>query len=107
MNCQSIKNKKAVFNLFIDEHQPDLIVGSKSWLSSTVYPSELFTMGTENIEQMATDRVESGLDDPDNLGHLGHFLEGQVGPIHKLNYLDATRIYYMFFRKKCWDLVAK
>ena len=24
-------------------------------------------------------RVESGLDDPDNLGHLGHFFEGQVG----------------------------
>ena len=23
-------------------------------------------------------RVESGLDDPDNLSHLGHFLEGQV-----------------------------
>ena len=37
-------------------------------------------------------RVESGSDDPDNLGHLGHFLEGQVGLIHKLNYLDVTRI---------------
>ena len=23
-------------------------------------------------------RVESGSDDPDNLGHLGHFLVGQV-----------------------------
>ena len=34
-------------------------------------------------------RVESGPDDPDN---LGHFLEGQVGLIHKLNYLDVTRI---------------
>ena len=37
-------------------------------------------------------RVESGLDDPDNLDHLGHFLEGQVGLIRKLNYLDVTRI---------------
>ena len=35
-------------------------------------------------------RVESGSDDPDNLGHLGNFLEGQVGLIHKLNYLDVT-----------------
>ena len=35
-------------------------------------------------------RVESGSDDPDNLSHLGHFLEGQVGLIHKLNYLDVT-----------------
>ena len=37
-------------------------------------------------------RVESGSDDPDNLGHLGHFLEGQVGLICKLNYLDVTWI---------------
>ena len=37
-------------------------------------------------------KVESGSDNPDNLGHLGHFLEGQVGLICKLNYLDVTRI---------------
>ena len=37
-------------------------------------------------------RVESGLNDPDYLGHLGYFLEGQVGIIHKLNYLDVTQI---------------
>ena len=38
-------------------------------------------------------RVESGSDDLYNLGHLGHFLVGQVGLIHiKLNYLDVTRI---------------
>ena len=36
--------------------------------------------------------VESGLDDLDNLGHLGLFLVGQVGLIHKQNYLDVTRI---------------
>ena len=36
-------------------------------------------------------RVESGSDDPDNLGHLGYFLVGQVGLIHTLNYLDVTR----------------
>ena len=37
-------------------------------------------------------RVESGSDDPNNLGHLGHFLVDQVGLIHKLNYLDVTWI---------------
>lgn len=42
MNCQSIKNKKAVFNLFIEDHQPDIIIGSESWLSPSVYSSELF-----------------------------------------------------------------
>ena len=38
-------------------------------------------------------RVESGSDGPDYLGHLGHFLMGQVGVIHKLNYLDVTCIF--------------
>ena len=50
-------------------------------------------------------RVERGSDDLDNLGHLGylgHFLEGQVGFIQKINYLDVTRIYHIFFRQQCW-----
>ena len=38
-------------------------------------------------------RVESGLDDPDYLGHLDHFLVGQVGLIRKLNYLNVTGIF--------------
>ena len=38
-------------------------------------------------------RVESGSDDPDYLGHLGHFLVGQVDLIRKLIYLDVTRIF--------------
>ena len=38
-------------------------------------------------------RVESGLDDPDNVGHLGNFFMGQVGLIRKLNYLDVTQIF--------------
>ena len=41
---------------------------------------------------MIKTRVKSGLDDPDNLGHLGHFLVGQVDLIYKLNYLDVTKI---------------
>ena len=35
------------------------------------------------------------LDDPKYVGHLGHFFggsTGEVGLIHKLNYLDVTRI---------------
>ena len=42
MNCQSIKNKKPVFNIFIDEHQPNIIIGSESWISPAVHSSELF-----------------------------------------------------------------
>ena len=33
--------------------------------------------------------VESGSDDPDNLGHLGHFLVSQVGLIYKLAKLSG------------------
>ena len=38
-------------------------------------------------------RIESGSDDPDYLGHLSHFLVGQVGLIRKLNDLDVTLIF--------------
>ena len=41
-------------------------------------------------EMEVTCKVESGLDDPD---YLGHFLVGQVGVIHKINYLDVIRIF--------------
>ena len=42
--------------------------------------------------QVRTSRVESGSDDLDN---LCHFLEGQVGLICKLNYLDVTRSWHL------------
>ena len=38
-------------------------------------------------------RVESGSDDPDNVGHLVTFLMGQVGIIYILNYLDVIWIF--------------
>ena len=47
-------------------------------------------------------RVESGLDDPDNLGHLGHFFGGSSGS-HPQTKLSG---YHMFFRKQCWHLVS-
>ena len=36
-------------------------------------------------------KVGSGSDDPDNLGHLDHFLVGQADLICKINYLDVTQ----------------
>ena len=50
----------------------------------------------EGIPQVATEHKlynrKNGLDDLDSLGHLDHFLVGEVGLICKLNYLDVTRI---------------
>ena len=55
MNCQSIKNKKAVFNLFVDEHQLDIIIGSESWISPAAHSSEflLIIISTGKIKKMA------------------------------------------------------
>ena len=53
--------------------------------------------------------VKSGLkvvDDLNNLGHLNHFLEGQVGLIYKLNYLDVTQISLNFFIIIVWNQVV-
>ena len=38
-------------------------------------------------------RVESGSDDPEYLGHLDHFFGGSSGSYLQLNYLDVTRIF--------------
>ena len=46
--------------------------------------------GQHNYALDVTTRVESGLDDPDNLGHLGHFFGGSSGsnPQTKLSGFD-------------------
>ena len=68
------------------------------------YSSLIVSAPTSMLSIFKSARVESGLDDLDNLGDLGHFLVGRVGLIHKLNYLAG---YHMFFRKQCWHLVIK
>ena len=59
-------------------------------LRTMVHYQHLLSMTTTIVSLI---QVESKLDDPDYLGHLGHFLVGQVGLIHKLNYLDVTWIF--------------
>ena len=41
-------------------------------------------------------RIESELDDLNNLDFLGHILMGQVDLIRKLNYLDVTQLSHVF-----------
>ena len=41
---------------------------------------------------MLLGRIESKLDDSNHVGHLGHFLMGQVDLICKLNCLDYSVI---------------
>ena len=52
--------------------------------------SSLIATPTLHVKELASPtRVESGLDDSDNLGHLDHFFGGLI---RKLNYLNVTHI---------------
>ena len=41
-NCQSIKNKKADFQIIIDSAKPDIILGNESWLTPDIKNSEIY-----------------------------------------------------------------
>ena len=42
LNCQSIANKKSEFYAIIDNHKPDIVVGTESWLTKKHLSSEIF-----------------------------------------------------------------
>ena len=42
INCRSIKNKVADFEVLEEIHKPDLVCGVESWLNETIYTSEIF-----------------------------------------------------------------
>jgi hypothetical protein len=42
LNFQSIKNKKAETLNIIDSYNPDIIIGTKTWLNDSVHNSEIF-----------------------------------------------------------------
>ena len=45
LNSQNIKSKRASFALLLDEHDPDIVAVSESWLSPNVYNNEFFPNG--------------------------------------------------------------
>ena len=45
MNCQSVKSKVPQFLNFIESTEPDIILGTESWLSSDIHDSECFQSG--------------------------------------------------------------
>ena len=55
MNCQSICNKAAELEAFIDSTQPDIIIGTESWLtpdimSQEIFPSDYITFRRDRAE---------------------------------------------------------
>ena len=42
LNCRSIKNKREELHIVIEDAKPDVIIGTESWLDSTIDSSEIF-----------------------------------------------------------------
>ena len=51
VNCQSIRAKKQSFLLLVEMHDPDIILGTESWLSPQITNNEVFPTGRYNIER--------------------------------------------------------
>ena len=51
VNCQSIRAKKPSFHLLTQLHDPDIIIGTESWLSSEINNNEVFPTEQYNIER--------------------------------------------------------
>ena len=42
VNCRSILANRASFTVFIENHHPNIVIGTESWLSPAVLNSEVF-----------------------------------------------------------------
>jgi hypothetical protein len=49
INCQSIKGKAAVITALIETEQPDILIGTESWLDNSILTSEILTSGKTEI----------------------------------------------------------
>ena len=55
VNFQIIKNKKEELGALIDSSAPDVILGTETWLNSSVFSSEIFPMGYSIVRQDSDD----------------------------------------------------
>eukprot|EP00057_Strongylocentrotus_purpuratus_P016740 XP_011671214.1 PREDICTED: uncharacterized protein LOC105441623 [Strongylocentrotus purpuratus] len=51
VNCQSIRAKKQSFAILIHQHNPDVVIGTESWLTEDIRSSEVFPTDHYNIER--------------------------------------------------------
>ena len=49
LNFQSIKNKKPELDLLLDTTKPDVIIGTETWLDSSISSSEYFPASRYNV----------------------------------------------------------
>ena len=67
-----------------------VILKSRFFALETLTCVRLFPIKVTFVSSYVCNRVESGSDDPDNVGHLGHFFDGSSGshPQTKLSGCD-------------------
>nr|XP_054763097.1 uncharacterized protein LOC129269612 [Lytechinus pictus] len=61
INFQSIKNKKEEVGALIDSANPDIIIGTETWLKPEVHSSEIFPVGYNVIRRDRQDRPGGGV----------------------------------------------
>ena len=60
MNCRSAKNKIADIAAVIDQHKPDVIFGTESWLNSNIESNEIFPNGYKIYRKDRPDDCHGG-----------------------------------------------
>ena len=63
LNCRSIRSedKAREFRIFVREHNPDVIMGTESWLSPDVYDAEVFPPNYVTYRKDRIDRLGGGV----------------------------------------------
>ena len=63
INCRSIRSeeKSREFNIFLREHNPDVVLGTESWLSVDISDAEVFPQNYVTYRKDRNDQTEGGV----------------------------------------------
>ena len=61
VNCRSIRNKIADFNLLVQSNNPDIILGTESWLTDEVSTGEVFLNNFTVLRREREDSIGGGV----------------------------------------------
>ena len=61
VNCRSIKGKIPLFHAFIETENPDILIGTESWLNESIQTSEIFPKHFNVFRSDRPDRKGGGV----------------------------------------------
>ncbi|KAK3097903.1 hypothetical protein FSP39_014294 [Pinctada imbricata] len=61
INFQSIKNKREELNNLISSEEPNIIIGTETWLNSSIHSAEIFLSNYEDIAKTLDDRGQTDI----------------------------------------------